>query len=188
MYGSFFPRVTLSMASDAHLDLLSHCTQIMRGESPCACGSGAFRSTPSCNKRATNASFRCRTAQQIRLVCRPTPPGVGSSEKCASTRRGMRVTCVMQCVAVCCSVLQCVAVCCSVLQCVTVCCSVLQCVAVLCSALQCVAVRCNVLQCVAVCRSVLQCAAVCCSVLRCDVLQCVIVLKISVCEARHAHM
>ena len=34
--------------------------------------------------------------------------------------------CVLQCVAVCCSVLQCVAVCCSVLQCVAVCCSVLQ--------------------------------------------------------------
>jgi len=31
-------------------------------------------------------------------------------------------TCVLQCVAVCCSVLQCVAVCCSVLQCVAVCC------------------------------------------------------------------
>ena len=30
------------------------------------------------------------------------------------------VTCVLQCVAVCCSVLQCVAVCCSVLQCVAV--------------------------------------------------------------------
>jgi len=120
MYGSFFPRVTLSMASDAHLDLLSHCTQIMRGESPCACGSGAFRSTPSCNKRVTNARFRCRTAQQIRFVFRPTPAGVGSSEKCASTRRGMRVTCVLQCVEVCCSVLQRVAVCCSVLQCVIV--------------------------------------------------------------------
>ena len=36
--------------------------------------------------------------------------------------------CLLQCVAVCCSVLQCVAVCCSVLQCVAVCCSVLQCV------------------------------------------------------------
>jgi len=34
--------------------------------------------------------------------------------------------CVLQCVAVCCSVLQCVAVCCSVLQCVAVCCSMLQ--------------------------------------------------------------
>ena len=33
--------------------------------------------------------------------------------------------CVLQCVAVCCSVLQCVAVCCSVLQYVAVCCSVL---------------------------------------------------------------
>ena len=54
--------------------------------------------------------------------------------------------CVLQCVAVCCSVLQCVAVCCSVLQCVAVCCSVLQCVAVCCSVLQCVAVCCSVLQ------------------------------------------
>jgi len=35
--------------------------------------------------------------------------------------------CVLQCVAVCCSVLQCVAVCCSVLQCVAVCCSAFQC-------------------------------------------------------------
>jgi len=35
--------------------------------------------------------------------------------------------CVLQRVAVYCSVLQCVAVCCSVLQCVAVCCSVLQC-------------------------------------------------------------
>ena len=41
--------------------------------------------------------------------------------------------CVLQCVAVCCSVLQCVAVCCGVLQCVAVCCSELQCVAVCCS-------------------------------------------------------
>jgi len=65
--------------------------------------------------------------------------------------------CVLQCVAVCCSVLQCVGaqkraivwrenmpsffgVCCSVLQCVAVCCSVLQCVAVCCSVLKCVAV------------------------------------------------
>ena len=44
--------------------------------------------------------------------------------------------CLLQCVAVCCSVLQCVAVCCSVLQCVAVCCSVLRCVAVCCSVLQ----------------------------------------------------
>ena len=45
----------------------------------------------------------------------------------------MQVVCVLQCVAVCCSVLQCVAVCCSVLQCVAVCCSVLQCGAMCCS-------------------------------------------------------
>jgi len=49
--------------------------------------------------------------------------------------------CVLQCVAVCCSVLQCVAVCCCLMRyskgrlCVAVCCSVLQCVAVCCSVL-----------------------------------------------------
>ena len=77
--------------------------------------------------------------------------------------------CVLQCVAVCCSVLQCVAmsdkdqgvgrqVCNHSLFCcpapgmrVAVCCSVLQCVAVCCGVLQCVAVCCRVLQCVAVC-------------------------------------
>jgi len=57
-------------------------------------------------------------------------------------------TCMLQCVAVCCSVLQCVAACCSegvervalgsycTYLCVAVCCSVLQCVAVRCSMLQ----------------------------------------------------
>ena len=54
------------------------------------------------------------------------------------------MSCLLQCVAVCCSVLQCVAVCCSALQCAAVCCSVLQCVAVCCSVLQCVAVCCSV--------------------------------------------
>ena len=44
---------------------------------------------------------------------------------------------------------------------------VLQYVAVRCSMLQCVAVRYGVLRCAAVCCSVLQCAAVCCSVLHC---------------------
>ena len=48
-----------------------------------------------------------------------------------------QVACMLQCVAVCCSVLQCIGVCCSVLQCVAVCCSVLLCVAVCCSVLQC---------------------------------------------------
>ena len=47
-----------------------------------------------------------------------------------------RFWCVLQCVAVCCSVLQCVAVCRSVSQCVAVCCSVWQCVTVCCSVLQ----------------------------------------------------
>ena len=67
--------------------------------------------------------------------------------------RAERDTCVVQCVAVCCSVLQCVAVCCSMLQRVAVCCfSVLQ-------------RRPHRLERVAVCCSVLQCAIpVCCSV------------------------
>ena len=53
-------------------------------------------------------------------------------------------------------VLQCVAVCCSVVQCVAMCCNVLQCVAVRCSV-------CIVLQHVAACCSVLQRVAACCS-------------------------
>ena len=57
------------------------------------------------------------------------------------------VTCVLQCVAVCCSVSQCVAMCRSVSQGVAGC-------------------R-RVSQGVAVCRSELQCVAVCCSVLQC---------------------
>ena len=64
--------------------------------------------------------------------------------------------CVLQCVAVCCSVFQRVAVCCSVLQCVAVRCSVLYCTALL----QHVAACCIVLQRVAACCSVLQCVAV----------------------------
>jgi len=109
--------------------------------------------------------------------------------------------CVLQCVAVCCSVLQRGAAWCSVLQCVqcgceflhcslapnrslTVCCSVFQRVAVCCSVLQC---GCEFVCCsltpnrsLTVCFSVLQCVAVCCSVLQCvavccSVLQCVAV-------------
>jgi len=77
--------------------------------------------------------------------------------------------CLLQCVAVCCSVLQCVAVCCSVLcgsrdethirTCPQV--SVFQLVAVCCSVVQCVAVCCNLLQCLKACCSVSQCVAVC---------------------------
>jgi len=79
-------------------------------------------------------------------------------------------TCVLQCVAVCCSVLQCAAMCCSVLQCVAVCCSVLQCVAVLplpfTHTVQHTAIRntTGVLKCAAVCCSVLQCVAARCNV------------------------
>ena len=90
------------------------------------------------------------------------------------SRISSNVTCVLQCVAGCCSVVQCVAVCCSVLQCVAVCGSVLLCTAgsppmspVCCNVLPCAAVCCRVLQCVAVCCRVLPCAAVCCSAAQC---------------------
>jgi len=87
----------------------------------------------------------------------PTPSRECITPRYVSSLRSSRNVCVLQCVAVWCSVLQFVAVCCSV------CCSVLPCVAVCCSVVQCGAVRCSVLQCVAVCCSVLQCVAVCCS-------------------------
>ena len=67
-----------------------------------------------------------------------------------------RTSCVLQCVAVRCSVLQCGALWCSVVQWVVACCGVLQCAAVCCSVLQCVALCCSVLQCDAICCSVLQ--------------------------------
>ena len=72
-----------------------------------------------------------------------------------------RSVCVLQRVAMRCSVLHCAAVRCSAVRCgavFAVCCSdcnVLQRVAVCCSALQCVAVRCSAWQCVAVCCCVL---------------------------------
>jgi len=75
-------------------------------------------------------------------------------------------------IAVCC-VLQCVAVCCSVLQCVvawcTACCSVLKPTRLdykMCHMHDDIAVRGSAWRCIAVCCSVLQCVAVCCSVLR----------------------
>ena len=86
-------------------------------------------------------------------------------------RLSMQRTCVLQCVAVCCSVLQHVAPCCSVLQRVAACCSVLQRVAACCSVLQRVAVCCSMLQRVAACCSVLQRGAACCSVLQCVALR-----------------
>jgi len=107
--------------------------------------------------------------------------GLGCSELASHALCVLTIpsTCVLQCVAVCCSglprvaaccsVLQCVAVGCSVLQRVAVCCSMLQCVAVCCSVLHRVAVCCGVLQSVAVCSSVTQCFAVCCSVLQCRI-------------------
>jgi len=92
--------------------------------------------------------------------------------------------CVMQCVAVCCSVLQCVAVCCSVLQCVAVCYSMLQWATLVCDTrAQCDAVCCSVLQYVVVCYNIPQratlvfnafahYAAMCCSVMHCVAVCC----------------
>jgi len=86
-----------------------------------------------------------------------------------------RTSCVLQCVAVRCSVLQCGALWCSVVQWVVACCGVLQCAAVCCSVLQCVALCCSVLQCDAICCSVLQYVAnisnverSCCSLFFCQ--------------------
>jgi len=120
-------------------------------------------------------------------------------EECFSELQGVAVRCGqsmcsyslrIQVYLVCCSVPACVAVCPCVLQRVavfcSVCCCALQCVAVSCSELQCVALCCIVLQCVAlcvvgfamycsmtlrveVCCSVLQCATVRCGVLQCFV-------------------
>ena len=53
----------------------------------------------------------------------PTPSRECITPRYVSSLRSSRNVCVLQCVAVWCSVLQCVAVCCSVLQCVAVCCS-----------------------------------------------------------------
>ena len=107
------------------------------------------------------------------------------------------IPCVVQCVAVCCSVLQCVAVCCSAFKtsnvltrhqsrhfsldqdivvlktCSTASSSSSLTICSLATSLvpleTCDAVCCSVLQCAAVCCSVLQCDAVCCSVLQCTV-------------------
>ena len=98
----------------------------------------------------------------------------------------LRLSHLVDCVAVCCSVLQCVAVyrwplfvchhkwlgLSHWVECVAVCCNMLQCVAVCCMVLQGVKVRCSVLQCVAVSCSVLQCVS-----MRCSALQCVAVYR-----------
>ena len=95
--------------------------------------------------RAASASrLICLRKSEISLFLRVS---IVSKSRCASSRSSV---CMLQCVAVYCSVLQCVAVCCSVLQCVAECCSVLPCVAVCYRVLQCVSVCCSVLQCVAV--------------------------------------
>ena len=101
---------------------------------------------------------------------------------CALRANCLSAVCVLQRVAVCCSMLQCVAGYLHVARellvcgmCVTVCCSVLQHVAVCCSTSQCVAVRCSALQYVAgylhTVRELLVCsmcvALVCCSMLQC---------------------
>jgi len=56
----------------------------------------------------------CSVLQRV-AVC------VKEKEQERLTSYHLLIGCVLQCVAVCCSVLQCVAACCSVLQCDTVC-------------------------------------------------------------------
>ena len=140
-----------------------------------------------------------RLPNSLRHTCR-TPPWRESNTPMAvgptwASPSRAPAHCLLQCVAVCCSVLQCVAVCCSVLQSVTMYCSVLQSVAVCCSVLHSVTVRSSVLpcvavgwieysnssqvwaltsrampgvlQCVATCFSELQCVATCCNMLQC---------------------
>ena len=160
-----------------------------------------------CNTLQHTATY-CNTLQQQITCCNNTtrfrkvppsspqpPPTLG--EGASGTK--LRHTCLLQCVAVCCSLLQCVTVCYSVLQCVAVswrllqraprarnsatpaCCSVLQCVAVCCSVSQCVTVCHSVSQCVTVCCSVLHCVLVCCNVLQCVTESCSVLQRVAVC-------
>ena len=77
---------------------------------------------------ATRARIKRHEIHEVRQLFNSSKPS-NTSFECS---HGLRFSwvCVLQHVAVCCSMLQCVAVCCSVLQCVAACCSVLQCVAV----------------------------------------------------------
>ena len=89
-----------------------------------------------CNGTAPNAPGTCHrqfVAQHFALRSMKGSEEFSARYRCrVSLSRGEArgrcsvLQCVVQCVAVCCSVLQCVAVCCSVLQCVEVCCSVLR--------------------------------------------------------------
>ena len=105
--------------------------------------------------------------------------------------------CVLQCVAVCCSVSRncssrgmqhdanVLQVYCSVLQCVPVCCSVLQYVAVCCIVAVChVIVSLEGCGLKLICCSMLQCVAVCCSVLQCVAVRCSVLQYVAVCCQR----
>jgi len=75
--------------------------------------------------------------------------------------------CVMQHVAVCCSVLQCLLDGKCAMQCVAVCCSVLKCSLYKICVMHCVAACCSLLQCLFHKECAMQCIAVYCSVLQC---------------------
>jgi len=81
--------------------------------------------------------------------------------------------CVLQCVAVCCSVLQCVDI---ISRCHSLYLNVLQCVVLSCSVLQgvavCVAVRCIALPYFAMCCNVLHFVALWCTLLHCNTVHC----------------
>ena len=78
-------------------------------------------------------SPNCKKGFSFQIGSRPPSATSQVSHGSCDADADVQQVCVLQCVAVCCSVLQCVAVCCSVLQSVAVCCSLLQSVAVCCS-------------------------------------------------------
>jgi len=109
----------------------------------------------------------------LRAECRDKAPSICCARHHHVLRRGVLKLCVAACV------LQCVAVCCSVLQCVAVCCSVLHSVGSVCLRANCRhkalptccarrhhMPRRGLLQSVAVCCSLMQFVAVCCSMLQ----------------------
>ena len=101
-------------------DIIHRCTGSYR-RTATHCSSMQHTATH-CNTMQHTATH-CSTLQHTAIHCKSLQHTVD----CRLTPNPLR--CMLQCVALCCSVLQCVVVCCSVLQCVAVCCSVLQCVA-----------------------------------------------------------
>jgi len=137
----------------------------------------AYKCVAVCCSVLQCAAVRCSVLQFVAVCCSMLQQVAVRDINPLPYARYDSLTCVLQCVAVCCNVLQCVAVCCSVLQCVAVCHSRLQSetstrcptrdstrLHVCCSVLLCVAVaHVNPLPCTRhdSLTCVLQCVAVC---------------------------